>query len=772
MAATPRKALADVRQIAARRTAPIVLELDLTVDPLEGVPSDPVTLALAHRRTTLRDLVEALRYATEDPRVSVVVAHIGAAGTPLARIQEIRAAIGDFRAAGGTAIAYADTFGEFGGGTGPYYLACAFDEIWLAPSGDCGLTGLGMETPFLRGALDRLGVAVEIGQRYEYKNAVNTLVERDFTPAHLEAVSRIIESSSEQVVAGIAQGRRMPADRVRRLIDLGPLAGSVALDVGLVDRLGYRDEVYAAARARVRRSSVGEGSSDTGGSPAGNGSPAGSGSSVVGGSPVVGGSSVAGPADADLAPTADTDLTAAAGPSGGAAATKAGDAGAEPVLMYATAYRRLAERREKSPVRRVATLTARGPGAFFLRETSPAPQQRSADGVTGSTSGRAGAPDDGATADAQGVPLAPSVTAPHRDPRRSVVALIHGTGQVILGPGNPGPFGSPVLAAEAAAAAFRAAARDEDVAAAVFRVNSPGGSYVASDLVRREAERFRASGRPLVVSMGDVAASGGYFVSLAADLIVANPGTLTGSIGVFAGKQVVRELLDKVGVGFGAVAEGEHALMMSPRRPFTVGEREKLEEFLDRVYADFVDKVAAARRLTRDQVHELARGRVWTGADAHAYGLVDELGGLTDALRLAWTRAGLPEGETPRVRLAPRPSVLERVRTPKSSEDRGAAATARPGLLGALLGGSGAFGGAGGLLGAALSGGSGALAAGGLLGVAGLGGSGAFGGAGASGGAGGLGGFAAGWGPWAPLAARLGLPVGGPLMMPPIGRIG
>ncbi|WP_261575912.1 signal peptide peptidase SppA, partial [Frankia gtarii] len=662
MAATPRKALADVRQIAARRTAPIVLELDLTVDPLEGVPSDPVTLVLAHRRTTLRDVVEALRHAAEDPRVSVVVAHIAAVGTPLARIQEIRAAIGVFRAAGGTAIAYADTFGEFGGGTGPYYLACAFDEIWLAPSGDCGLTGLGMETPFLRGALDRLGVAVEIGQRYEYKNAVNTLVERDFTPAHLEAVSRIIESSSEQVVAGIAEGRRMPADRVRRLIDLGPLAGTVALDVGLIDRLGYRDEVYAAARERVRLLSAGDASAAPGAAGAGLG----------------------GVVDADLAPTADTDL--AAGESDGGSAGE----GAEPVLMYASAYRRLAERREKSPVRRVATLTARGPGAFFLRETAPAPARRADAPATGTGPGSdaAGSPDDGAAAgDTRGVPLAPSVTAPHRDPRRSVVALIHGTGQVILGQGSPGPFASPVLAAEAAAAAFRAAARDEDVAAAVFRVNSPGGSYVASDLVRREAERFRASGRPLVVSMGDVAASGGYFVSLAADLIVANPGTLTGSIGVFAGKQVVRELLDKVGVGFGAVAEGEHALMMSPRRPFTVGEREKLEEFLDRVYADFVDKVAAARRLTREQVHELARGRVWTGADAHANGLVDELGGLTDALRLAWIRAGLPEGDTPRVRLAPRPSVLERVRTPKSSEDRGAAAAARPGILAGALGG-------------------------------------------------------------------------------------
>ncbi|WP_462185957.1 MULTISPECIES: signal peptide peptidase SppA [unclassified Frankia] len=670
MAAIPRKALADVRQIAARRTAPIVLELDLTVDPIEGAPTDPITLALARRRTTLRDVVEGLRYATEDPRVSVVVAHIAACGMPLARIQEIRAAIAAFRAAGGTAIAYADTFGEFGGGTAPYYLACAFDEIWLAPPGDCGLTGLGMEAPFLRGSLDRLGISVEIGQRYEYKNAVNTLVERDFTPAHLEAVSRIIESSSDQIVAGIAEGRGLSTDRVRRLIDLGPLAGSVALDTGLVDRLGYRDEVYAAARERVTRGPLAGFEDDGEG---------------------------AGRDDARRGP------------------------GAEPVLMYASAYRRSVERWEKFPARRVAALAAGSPAAFFFREV---PDDR--DGSRPDGAGEAHLhPDEAAGIGTSA--LAPSVTAPHRDPKKAVIALIHGTGPVVLGHGAPGPFSGPVLAAEATAAAFRSAARDPAVAAAVFRVSSPGGSYVASDLVRREAERFRASGRPLIVSMGDVAASGGYFVALASDAIVANPGTLTGSIGVFAGKQVISGLLDKVGVGFGAVAEGEHALMMSPRRPFTPGEREKLEEFLDRVYADFVDKVATARGLSRDQAHQLARGRVWTGADAHAHGLVDVLGGLAQAIELAWSRAGLPAGETPRVRLTPKPSVLERVRSPKSSEDRGAAASVAGSVAGSALG---------------------------LLGP----------GPGA--------GFVPGWGALAPLAARLGLPSAGPLVMPPIGRIG
>uniref|UniRef100_UPI002025A262 signal peptide peptidase SppA n=1 Tax=Frankia sp. Cppng1_Ct_nod TaxID=2897162 RepID=UPI002025A262 len=544
MAGTAQQALAGVRRVYAARSTPILLELDLTVDPVEGVPADPVAAAMARRRPSLRAVVDGLRRARGDGRASTLIARIAPCGMPLARAQEIRDAVIAFRDAGGTAFAYSDAFGEFGGGTVSYYLASAFEEIWLAPSGDLGLTGVALETPFLRDALDRLGVEIQVGQRHEYKNAVNTFVERDFTAAHREASERIVASSLSMIVGGIAAGRGLTPERVRELIDNAPLSGEQARRAGLVDRLGYRDEVYAAASAKARENTSGGGHC---GDP------------------------------------------------------ESGDERDGVSLVYLSHYRRAALRKEGSRLR-VPTLSAR-PGA--------------------------------------------------RADRHKAIAVIHGTGPVVLGRGARSPLAGPVMASDALTAAFRAAGRDDEIAAVVFRVDSPGGSYVASDLIRREVERFQATGRPVVVSMGSVAASGGYFVALGADVIVANPGTLTGSIGVFGGKQVVRELLDKVGVRFGAVAEGENALMTSPRRAFSPSERKKLDEFLDRVYDDFVAKVGVGRGMSPEAVHEVARGRVWTGEDARGCGLVDVLGGFERACELAWEKAGLPASVAPRLRVLP-----------------------------------------------------------------------------------------------------------------------
>ncbi len=644
---TPRQALASIHRLYARRFEPIVLELDLTVDPLEGIPADPLAAALARRQPTLRAMVDGLRRAGSDDRASTLIARIAPCGMPLARAQEIRDAVLAFRAAGGRAFAYADAFGEFGGGTIPYYLASAFDEIWLAPPGELGATGVALETPFLRDALDRLGIEIQAGQRHEYKNAVNTFVERDFTDAHREASGRIVTSSLSMIIDGIATGRALPPDRVRELIDSAPLSGAQAREAGLVDRLGYRDEVYAAAKTHARQ--VG-----TGAAP----------------SP--------GPSTAES----------------GAAESGAAESGADRddgvTLQYLSHYRRVSLRREASR------------------------------------------------------PRVPALGAA-RSERRRVIAVIHGTGPVVLGHPGRSPLAGPVMTADALTAAFRAAGRDDDVAAAVFRVDSPGGSYVASDLIRREVERFQATGRPVVVSMGSVAASGGYFVALGADVIVANPGTLTGSIGVFGGKQVVRALLDKVGVRFGAVAEGENALMTSPRRAFSPAEREKLEEFLDRVYDDFVTKVAAGRGMSFQEVHEVARGRVWTGTDARERGLVDELGGFSRACELAWEKAGRPGADTPRLRVLPRSGLVDRVRSARSSEDAAAGAGVMGGLgarpAGSLVGG---------LASSAVS------AAAAVFGGPALFADTAFTG---------------GWGPLAAAAARAGLPLGGPLLMPPIGRL-
>jgi protease-4 len=227
------------------------------------------------------------------------------------------------------------------------------------------------------------------------------------------------------------------------------------------------------------------------------------------------------------------------------------------------------------------------------------------------------------------------------------------------------------MGSDTMAAALRAAAADERARAVVLRVNSPGGSATASDVIWREVVRIRAAGKPVVVSMGDVAASGGYLISAPADVIVAQPGTITGSIGVILGKPVLREMFGRAGVSTDTVADGTNATMFSSSRPFSDSEWDRINVWLDAIYADFTDKVASGRRMTRERVHELARGRVWTGADAVANGLADETGGIYDAIAIARKRGGLPD-DAP-VRVYPRLGPLDQLRPAESSEVRPAA---------------------------------------------------------------------------------------------------
>jgi protease-4 len=227
-------------------------------------------------------------------------------------------------------------------------------------------------------------------------------------------------------------------------------------------------------------------------------------------------------------------------------------------------------------------------------------------------------------------------------------------------------------------AALRAAADDEHVRAVLLRVDSPGGSYVASDAIWGAVCAVKAAGKPVVVSMGTLAASGGYFIACPSDAVVALPSTLTGSIGVFGGKPVVADLLDRWGVGTDAVTAGRHARMFSTLSRYTEEEWQRLQESLDRVYDDFTGKVAEGRGLDRERVHEVARGRVWSGSDALGRGLVDELGGLRRAAELAREKAGLPPDAD--VRPYPHVPLLRRLRRPKSSADAGGAA-ASAGLL-------------------------------------------------------------------------------------------
>lgn len=257
--------------------------------------------------------------------------------------------------------------------------------------------------------------------------------------------------------------------------------------------------------------------------------------------------------------------------------------------------------------------------------------------------------------------------------RPSTIAVVPVIGGIMLGRTGHSPLSGRTAGSDTICAALRAAREDEDVAAVVLRVVSPGGSYTASDAIHREVARLRDAGRPVVASMGGVAASGGYFVSMGADEIVALPSTITGSIGVFAGKMVVRAAQEKVGVGREIVATGEQAAMWSATRPFTDDELRRLDRWLDDVYADFTQKAAAGRGMAREELEPLARGRVWTGTDARERGLVDRLGGIDAALESAAGRARIDLADAMVTRY-PAVSPLARLRPPLNSDGPGAAA--------------------------------------------------------------------------------------------------
>jgi len=502
----------------------LLLELDLTELPAAPDEGDPLARVMTRGRPRLRPVLRALHEAAADPRVVGLVAKVGGAALPWAAMQELRLGVRSFAAGGKATFAWAESFGEGPGDMAAYVLATGFDEIWLQPGGGLGLLGVGVEATFVRGLLDHLGIEPQFEQRHEFKNAADQILRTEFTAAHRTALDRLAESVFSAAVAAIAQGRGIEAARVREIVDTGPRTAAEARDAGLVDRLGYRDEVYAAVRLKV---------------------------------------------------------------------------GTQAELLYADRWR--PRRRPHLPAR-----------------------------------------------------------------RKGHVALVEVHGVIVSGRTRRGPMGREV-GSDSVGAALRAAGSDERVRAVVVHIDSPGGSAVASDTIWREMCRLRDAGKPVVVSMGSAAASGGYYIACPAEVIVALPATLTGSIGVFGGKLVVRKLLDRLGLTTGSVSHGARSLMYSSRRGFSDDERERLAATIDAIYDDFVAKVASGRGRTVAEIEPIARGRVWTGSDALGIGLVDELGGLRDAVRIARSRAGLA-ADAP-VCHALHVAPLARLGRPKNSED-------------------------------------------------------------------------------------------------------
>jgi len=487
----------------------MVLSLDLRHVPTER-SSGGVLTSLWRDRQDLVDTVQFLWQAADDPRVIGLYVEIGDDDAGLARVQELRAAIARFRGKGKFAIGFAEGLGGDGDHFADYYLASSLDQIWLQPSGGFTVMGLAVESPFLRRGLDKLGVKVEGGKRWEFKSAPDTFTETGFTPPARENLQQLIDGLYTQFIEDVARERKLPSAKLRQLIDQAPFEAERAEKERLVDKLGYRTDAMEEVWRR---------------------------------------------------------------------------AGSTRELVSLDEY-----------------------GSNDKRQHSGG----------------------------------------------EVIALVRAVGTITSGGGNNGPFDDESQAtAEDVVDALDAASRAKEVKAIVLRIDSPGGTYPAADAMADAVGRARSAGKPVIVSMGDVAASGGYLAAVRADVIVAQPGTITGSIGVFGIWPVAAELLDTLGIKVERLATGPNAGMYSTFQAPNATQRQAINRVLDVIYADFTRQVGEARKLDDAKVDAAARGRVFTGVEARRAGLVDELGGLHLALSIAKAKAGIDEGQPIRVRRFP-----------------------------------------------------------------------------------------------------------------------
>lgn len=509
------------RQHAEPEPASAILILDFTQPIVEQNEPSPLSLAMHEDSTPLFDILHSIDKAKEDPHIKGIIARFGSEQPSFAQSQEIRSAIARFRTTKKFTYAFASSYGSFGMGNRSYYLASAFENIWLQPVGSVSLTGIAIESPFGKKALDKIGVKADFMQREEYKSFMEMAQRDDFSPPVRAMTQAMIDDLSGQISSGIAESRKWDEGRVKGLMEKGPFTDNEAEENGLVTHLGYEDELLKEAE------------------------------------------------------------------------DKAG-AGVKQVTLD-------------------DYLSFGGSGKVPKSQTK--------------------------------------------------VAVIYGSGLIVdKSSGAGGISGDHVMGADALVDAFNDAAEDKNVKAILFRIDSPGGSPEASESIRRALIHAQLKGKPVFVSMADVAASGGYWIAMNADHIVAEPGTLTGSIGVLAGKFVVSGLMEKLGISFGNLRTTETAGMWGMNSEFTPAQRERVNALLDQTYHAFVKNVSDARKIPIDKMPDVAKGRVWTGNQAIKIGLVDELGGYDVALTALRKKLSLGPTDMINLEVFPAPETpVERV---------------------------------------------------------------------------------------------------------------
>jgi protease-4 len=479
-----------------------VLQLDLRNGWADQPASDPFSALFSD--TSFVEVLLRLNAAAEDPNIKGVFVRAAEMDLGSSRAEELREAFLRFKAKDKFVIAHSQGF--VASGPAAYRAISSADEIWMQPGVSFESPGITFETLFLGRAFNMLQVTPEIEQFYEFKNAPDIYKQREYSPAHAEAMTALADSVWTHSIADIAADRKADPAAMRTLLENSPYQSEQALELKLIDKLGWPEEAAEAARTRA----------DNG----------------------------------KLIPIAD-----------------------------------------------------------YL---------------------------------------------PPRTSGKAVIAIVGGEGDIVTGGGgssSPFSVGSSVFASDRVAKELLDLADDRSVDAVVFRVDSGGGSAVASDQIWRAVERLQEAGKKVVVSMGSAAASGGYYVSAGADAIVANRSTITGSIGVFGGKIAIADALRQFGIDPDEVrVGGEFASAYSTER-LTNGQRVKLHASLEAVYKRFTSLVAEGRNLPVERVNEIAKGRVWSGEAAKANGLVDETGDLIAAINKAKVLAGFSADDKATIRL-------------------------------------------------------------------------------------------------------------------------
>jgi protease-4 len=487
--------------------------------------------ALFGAKENFKSKLDRIKKAKNDKAIQALYLEVDGIGVGWGKLDELRAAIADFRKAGKKAFAYIET-----GSSKDYLVAIACDRICVPEAGWLMLVGIRGEVTFYKDLLDYIGVRADMLQMGAYKGAAEPFTRSRMSKEYRERMESVLKDYyQESIINAIAKARSakdLTPEKVKDLIDEGPYTARRALAAGLVDDVAYPSDFKKSFKGFLKADTV----------------------KIV--------------KNYGQAKNQELDFS-------------------NPFAL-----------------------------ARLLMGASSKPRKSTKDKI----------------------------------------AVIYAVGAITTGKSSMSLFGAETVGSTTLVEAIRTAEQDKTVKAIVLRVDSPGGSALASDLIWKELSRSK---KPVIASMSDVAASGGYYISMAANKIFAEPGTLTGSIGVVGGKIVLGGLEKKVGLNTEVIAFGANSGILSTTTPFSPSEKKAMRAMMVDVYDQFLAKAIlgrakAGKKFTRDEIVQYAEGRIWTGRQAKKIGLVDELGTLSDAIVAAKTMAKMPKDSDPELWILPK----------------------------------------------------------------------------------------------------------------------